>query len=366
MVAWVIPIRPAEDEALSSYLRRMALMNGMTPYAFINAHLNSKEFWARDVDRGIAPIIEEKLGKLSRLGVPTIQGMTFRSWIATLLPSKYEAGKPPSVLPWINASGVFHRIRKRHASQFCPYCIAEVPVVKKHWRLSFVLFCQRHGCLLRDSCVRCDAPFISHRSQHVKMRCHQCNLNLDAIHGIVQPAIGDRPAAELQARLLQLFYLLDSQNFQIARAELLGLRSLIAAIVTKRYLACTEKTIDIEPIALNELSGPLRIELLRHAQRLHIMKICARFLEDWPVSFNNVMKKFSIRQEDFILPVNEMPNWLAGEVINLGKRSYRKPGARFRRMEVKLDDLESCKPDNWRAEQANIVFDLVRSIGGQQ
>lgn len=365
MSVWAFHVLPVEDEALSSYLRRVALMHGMTPYAFISLYLNSKEFWARDVDRGPIQAFEEKLGELSRLGVSKIRSMTFRSWAAVLTPRNYETGKPPAILPWINASGVFHRIRKRHALQFCPCCIAESPVVKKHWRLSFVLFCQRHGCMLRDSCVHCDAPFIAHRSQYMRLRCHQCNLNLDAIHGIVQAADEDKSAMELQARLTELFSLRNSSHSQLARLELLGLRSLIAAIITGRYWARTAKIIDLEQIALDKkLTGPLRIELLRHEKRLHIMRICARLLEDWPKGFNKVIETNGVRQEDFILPVDEMPKWLADEVINLDRQSYKKPSDRFRRVQDKLENLESSKSGNWRATQANIVFELARSVDG--
>lgn len=146
--------QPFEDELLSSWVTRIALENGLYTHALYKSCLGlDSSIFIRDIDKFYVPSLidslEEKTGLISEK-------------IKTLMLIGFEGRITEKVIinsnsRWILPLGIYHRTRKNKGIMYCPQCFAENPInyYKRIWRLSFIVMCEKHHCLLRDSCPHC-------------------------------------------------------------------------------------------------------------------------------------------------------------------------------------------------------------------
>ncbi len=357
-VAWAFKIDHRADELLSGYLRRAAITHGASPFGFVRLHLCDSAFWARDVDRGVVRHHESALSGLSGLPVDVIREMTVHSWVEALWPARYSRRQPPAVTPWINATGVFHRLRRRHALQFCPQCLTESDTIKKPWRLSFVVACRRHERMLSDSCPRCDAPFIPHRCLTKTFRCHVCWQDLacgpTSDHSDAAP---DSSVMYLQAALYSMLEKAGGCDGQSAAEELQGLRALVGMVLTGEQASISLHELRIVPRPWGE--GRHRVEFMRLPGRQQILQACGRLLDDWPRSFRSIARELGLRQDGFKRH-DPMPAWLVSEVERLPCVKTRTVQTRRSSLEQKLETLSAGKPNNWRTLRAALMIRAVR------
>lgn len=146
--------QPFEDELLSSWVTRIALENGLYTHALYKSCLGlDSSIFIRDIDKLFVPSLidslEEKTGltseKIKKLMLTDFEGRITEKVITN------------SSSRWILPLGIYHRTRKNKGVVYCPQCLAESPIkyYKRIWRLSFVVMCEKHYCLLRDCCPHC-------------------------------------------------------------------------------------------------------------------------------------------------------------------------------------------------------------------
>lgn len=153
----LLPVRPhpASDEAMDSYLERLATANGVTTGFFSRQLVAEAQAPLRFTNIAPPPPVLEVLASWTG-----IDGSRLRLCLLT----RY------SIIPAIDS-------RSRHAtravvahgwvllnrSQACPWCLAETGIWKSTWRLNWVTACLIHECLLVTDCPGCQKPL---RSTH--------------------------------------------------------------------------------------------------------------------------------------------------------------------------------------------------------
>lgn len=145
------------DELLSSWLIRMAMMQGCDPLVLTSYLWPQRRVWARDIDRGTMGRPHDCAG----LSESDFSELTLGA-IASRIADRRELGD--AVWPWILAAGC--RNRRRHGGlQFCPACLATdaSPYYRRRWRLAWHTSCIEHSCLLMDSCGVCGSVPEPHR-----------------------------------------------------------------------------------------------------------------------------------------------------------------------------------------------------------
>jgi hypothetical protein len=193
-----LPMRPAADELLSSFLVRVARLNGSSPYRFYSHWLGRRPLWERDIDRTLTSETARHLAELFGWEVKKVQSLSLQEFEAPLC----SDGAPfrQGIGPWINAAGIYHRVRGRHGLQYCPDCLLEPQAAfVRQWRRSFVAACPTHRQILADACPLCDEPVILHRSHGSPRRCHKCQTFLGGRRSRHRYVIGE--LLELQALL---------------------------------------------------------------------------------------------------------------------------------------------------------------------
>lgn len=357
---WTFQIKPRHNELLTGYLCRVARAHGATPYGFCELQLGDKAFWARDFDRGVINRHDTVLIAKSGICAERLVDMTLRSWIRRLTPTTYRCTEQPSVIPWVNAAGVFHRTRRQYALQFCPECLDNTQTTYKTWRLSFVVICPVHQTLMMDACPACDAPFVPHRAPGRINLCHACQSNLvRRVNSKNQSTEKDALALRLQDALTsKLEAGRDGSQAENNKDELIGMREVISLLFNRRNATRSAEVLATLGNA-EGLVGP-RFELARHGRRYQVMAASAMLLDQWPESFRSAAKKLRLSQQGFSRDVSTRPAWLDQEIQKLPARGSKIKLPSLRPRQAKVDRLETERPSNWRATRAAILLRAAR------
>ena len=148
----LLPIRPrpAPEEALDSYLERVATANGVTTSGFVRQLTTEARAPLRFTNIAPPPAILDVLASWTG---------TDRRLLQDCLLTRYP------VIPFIDSqnrhgtrSVVAHGWVLLNRSQACPWCLAETGVWKITWRLAWVTACLDHDRLLATDCPGCQKP----------------------------------------------------------------------------------------------------------------------------------------------------------------------------------------------------------------
>ncbi|MEO9611578.1 MAG: TniQ family protein [Nitratireductor sp.] len=141
---WPISVQPLPDELLSSWLHRLALVNGIAPRSFAGVLGLGEGMWSPRLDLHLPRNIATLLSHQSGLAIENLSSMTMSGGAmnAPLLPLRDNAHRNRST--WM---------------QYCSLCLAgdEAPYFRRPWRLASRVSCFVHGCGLRDRCPSCRA-----------------------------------------------------------------------------------------------------------------------------------------------------------------------------------------------------------------
>ncbi|MEP3348383.1 MAG: TniQ family protein [Marinomonas sp.] len=239
--------QPLEDELLSSWVTRIALENGLYAHTLYKSCLGlDSSIFIKDIDKFFAPrlidSLEEKTGLTSKqINKLMLTGFEGRITEKLVINSSSR---------WILPLGIYHRTRKNKGVVYCPQCFAENPIkyYKRIWRLSFVVMCEKHHCLLRDCCPHCGSPIDFQRLGIGKAKfetpyndlglCSSCTLPLwTNCSSVIPSEYSDLTSAYLS--FLKAFSLkqpcLPLLKQPMELQEFNGLWVLISSILRKRY-----------------------------------------------------------------------------------------------------------------------------------
>lgn len=166
---WPAHPKPEEDELLSSWLVRLARANGLKLHTFCDIAWPHKAIWNRDIDKSA----DEEIITVLADKTATPLDRAYRTILQAYEGRLYEKHNSSGNTKWILPVGIYHRIRHRYGTQFCPRCLADdlEPYFRRRWRLAFVSVCEIHRNMLVDRCPICVSPIIYHR----------CGLDLKTI-----------------------------------------------------------------------------------------------------------------------------------------------------------------------------------------
>jgi transposase-like protein len=300
---WPAPIKPLEDELLSSWLVRLSEAHGLTFSNFCRA------VWPK---KGVRLLDLEILPKAEVLNTLTEKTGTPMARVEATTLTEYDGRlfifSSPRNVQWVIRYG---RNRNREATpcglQYCPECLKEDedPYFRRPWRLAFVVICPRHRLQLRDCCHRCGQAvrIIQSLVNDSKGRlsgtittCWNCRVDLR------DPPENLRVSAAL-AELKDQRFLLDSMRegwveiggddpvfsylyfdvlyhvlVLLLRPESKGRRSIQRQAFERYGLPSSELALPEKPQALNFMR-------LRVNERRKLLSLASQLLADWPTEF---------------------------------------------------------------------------------
>jgi len=77
---WPFCPLPGENELLSSFLVRNALVHSTTPYRFYSYHFPKTPIWNRDIDTSVSDDLLAQIAIKSGIPVETISGLSLRKF----------------------------------------------------------------------------------------------------------------------------------------------------------------------------------------------------------------------------------------------------------------------------------------------
>lgn len=347
---------PGQDELLTSYLVRTANLHGLNAYRFFSYHFPSVAIWNRDFDRTVSDDVLGRLAELYGFRSEILVGMTLRPYVQNI--SGFGLGsKGWSTQSWVNAVGVYHRIREQHGLQFCPACLRDEPFFKRFWRLSFVVACPRHRCVLLDACTVCGAPVTPHRANVASLSCHHCGASLQRAPITSYPCEIDE-VLQIQTQMLDAA---TSSWFCMSTSKIrsvdffIGLKYMLL-LVRQRNRYCP----DVVGEQLN--LPPYRLELMRTHHRLKLMTFIGHYLMPEKLSLGSFLESMGITQMQFS-SVGPIPSWLEKTVFSLKLGAVRKTD-RVKLLRNELLKIRREKPPGWHSRHAQILMDLISSEHG--
>ena len=151
--AWPVPLKPLEDELLSSWLVRLSEAHGLTFSNFCRAVWPKKG--VRLLDLEVLPKAEVLNTLAEQTGTPVarVEATTLTGYDGRLF-----IDPSPRRVHWVLRYG-----RNRNGEmtqcglQYCPECLREdeKPYFRRQWRLALVVICPQHSLQLRDRCHGC-------------------------------------------------------------------------------------------------------------------------------------------------------------------------------------------------------------------
>jgi TniQ len=188
-----VHLTPQTDEILSSWLVRLAMAHGMKVHSFCSISFPQNAIWNRDIDKCANDDLLKSLSLLTATSIERVRETT----LADLEGFLYEKHNTYGPNPWLLPIGVYHRKRIQFGMQYCSRCLSEdnIPYFRRKWRLTFMIFCEKHKVLLKDRCSSCQSPVNFHRNElgdfHKLVStsltiCHICHTDLREVSPAVK------------------------------------------------------------------------------------------------------------------------------------------------------------------------------------
>lgn len=354
LLAWPFCPTPVAAELLSSYLVRIAHAHGAKPHGFFALHFPGVQFWTRDIDRSISSDMISSISQYCGVHPAVLESMTLRSWQGCLSAGA-QVEKAKSICPWINAYGVWHRLRKRHAMQYCPQCLNESATFLKSWRLSFVTVCRIHRRSLQDSCMACDSPVTLHRTA-VITQCYACGNPLASATASTETQVELRQRLALQTIFLRLLHAhpLDIANGMFSSSTLFRSAQILLQ-------AAKDKLRKHQPLHLLDQyqdCATARMELLRLPERSQQCLLLMQLIKNWrkePIAALGRTR----RKGEGVRGLSHPLEWvriLKGSPEK-GPRLIGQASSPIRR---ELQQIHRAKRAGWRIERAKILLKAAR------
>lgn len=336
---WPLPVEPLEDELLSSFLVRAAQRHGLSPYRFCAFHFPGVPVWNRDIDCSPSDALIAAVAVKAGLSPVRVAQMTLRGAKASLSKSVVRGSAS-----WINRVGIYHRLRRGWGLQYCPDCLAERPVLRRAWRMSFMVVCSRHRLFLQDGCPHCDAPLAIHRQMLSVQLCHQCSRMLGRIPH--DPSVPIDTLLRAQSYFERALHgrVADIGGQAVCCEDLFQGARVLASLLAPRSPS---------PRAA---AGHYRrsLELARVQARADVVLRVAEVLASWPLGFKGIANDQHFTQRSFVR--NSLPDWLRSAVEELpaGRARHSMP-RNCHALRAKLEQDRRRNTD-WRTTRAALLW----------
>jgi transposase len=173
-----VHIAPAPDEALMSWLCRLAVAVGLSPSAFtrhafgIDSQVHP-EWWRRPTEGQLTAISAG-----SGLSRNQLCGMTLESWATARNDERDERFSA-----WRVAKPGYRMKGGRYLA-VCPRCLAgdDKPYLRTEWMIGWLAICPRHDIVLERKCPSCHRMLRQQELNGSRLadpcQCHRCSASL--------------------------------------------------------------------------------------------------------------------------------------------------------------------------------------------
>ena len=174
-----------DEEAISSWIVRIADGLGMSSQRLgFWLFGRGRQLFGEDIDRGAWQELISALSVATRQPEEDLCNGTLRIYEGRLWGTLPRNGPARWILPIAKRGTAWNG----HGVQYCPHCLASdaKPYIRLTWRLSFVVCCPKHHCLLSDRCWKCGVSVMPHKWRTGKLRdpgssgilyCHACGAD---------------------------------------------------------------------------------------------------------------------------------------------------------------------------------------------
>ena len=331
---WPVRYKPLPDELLSSWLIRLAHGHGLKVQTFCNLiYGNQRQLWNRDIDRLAPDWLIDSLVNATGTPYQRARQTTLSSYKGMLFTDIRQSG----ISTWVLSLQMYHRKRKGHGLQFCPYCFRtdEIRYYRKIWRLALSTQCFVHGCLLLDACPHCQSEVSPHRVDMLSKNqglnydlatCHVCGFYLAEANSS-EPEIYDENS---YAFAYQLNQLLNEQSLSDCYwLDWLNVLRHLIGLLTSRY-----KHVNLRAFIESQLICPnfpfsqekISFEMRSIHERHHLLQLGLWLMldpeEKLSMAWRNRAVRYNLLLKDFDVPpswyqeiVSEFSNWRANLTI---------------------------------------------------
>jgi hypothetical protein len=204
--------RPEYFESLTSYLMRLAELNGISSIDGISALCFPHQ--DRRITRDIADYPPTSFSDLTRVGVWSEE--ILRTTTFFHLAAKFGRSTLPQPMSRFLSGCVGQNLR------YCPVCFTEQQVryYLLSWRFPMVTCCHKHKCRLLETCLHCNELIPLFRSPFKVGNCPRCRQSLKRC-----PVASEVDEAELEAsRHLhnEIVFLLAPQTWEANSSSIIG------------------------------------------------------------------------------------------------------------------------------------------------
>jgi hypothetical protein len=289
---WPYKLQPRPSECLTSWLCRNAKYSGLNPYRFCQRILPNQPIWSRDVDRNPSDDFLGQLQAVSGIDAKILCAMTLRPFVDRLHVEAYGNRNGYAISPLVLSIGIYGRFRMRKGMQYCRECLVQDRAFKTIWRFAFLTHCEKHGCVLHDSCSFCGTTILLHKSSDI-IFCAVCGKKLyevssrERVMRITRLELSERMLhATSHCRVPVFGGEISSFCFLKALRNLISMLIDVEVFEKDTALArCERKT----------------FEFMSVYERHSVLEIIEALLRDWPnnfreyASFNNLTQRRFVR-----------------------------------------------------------------------
>lgn len=305
---WPVRLKPQEDELLSSWLMRLAMVHGLKLHTFCSITFPNKAIWNRDIDKSADDKIKQILSDKTGVSIERVYATTLAAYESVI----YEKHNHFGPSPWIMPVGIYHRRRRKFGLQYCPRCLAEdkEPYYRRKWRIAFIVLCERHSIQLHDRCPSCEEPINFHRNELGNYRkfvadsltlCHTCHFNLRMTED--KQII---PITDVEAKFTNMLLgAMDTGFFQLSEGVITyshlffsGLRQLMKILAMQdRRVANMRQSISETfkvKIYVPSTLGATDVQELGIEARRQLLRLAYCLLQEWPHYFVELSRKYRL------------------------------------------------------------------------
>lgn len=312
-----LKLRPQEDELLSSWLIRLALLHRTMPSTFTNLYLpeTKNKLWSADFDLQADLTVISMISEKSNISVEVLQDMTLRSFEGYLFEEIY---RKTGGTTFVNPLGMRGRKSTLPGLRYCPLCFKEDehPYFRKQWRLTISVVCLKHKCFLSGCCSFCRtpiSPYLSCREGYIG-NCYRCGENFVADDTDLVMADADLlEIAQYLHTVLEDGYVLIGDKPVYSHLYFIVFYQLLKLLISRKYgpQLCAGVGLEWPPICGNRIFKTA----LPEDQAIMLVKV-AWLLDEWPDRLIRVCERQRLLSSALLRGMeNKVPFWYREVVI---------------------------------------------------
>jgi len=315
---WPIHLKLQDDELLSSWIVRLAHAHGYKVQTFCHILFKSDiGIGTRDIDVIVPEVVKEKLIVATGTSEARIKQATLSDYEGRLSETIQKIGNRA----WILSQGLRARKPGRYGLMCCPVCLKHdiLPYFRRKWRLAFITMCIKHGVRLIDRCPTCQSvisPFRSdmkgqgvYPTKFLIRHCWQCGYDLS--RSLVEKVTHKNHInlqVDIENALRNGWIEVAGNSSLYSHLYFEGIKSIISGIGKAESLKRLNSHGELGEL-VNASKWVSVIEHADIAQRVCAMKILAQMLENWPVTFKDIVSASDLRHSELKGSSHILPYW---------------------------------------------------------